>query len=197
MGAPGKKLIDYRKEQLVRMDVLAPLYKRGYSFREMRAEVMARLDLPTYSTRTVAKDIKRLLAEWQEERLQNIDDAVQLELKRIDDIIQEAWEAWDKSKTDYERKKAKQQSIPEGVASDSGFKPVKLDSHKEEVISFGDPRYLDVINKQAIERRKLLGLYAPEQKDVKVTEYNLNNLSEEQKATLLEIGQKVLNEGSK
>lgn len=30
-----------------------------------------------------------------------------------------------------------------------------------------------------------------------VTEYNLNNLSEEQKAMLLEIGQKVLNEGDK
>lgn len=97
MGAPGKKMKDYRQAQIVRMDIIAGLYKRGYSYREIREEVMARLDLKAYSLQTVHKDVNRLLAEWRETRIENMDYAVQLELERIDEIIKEAWDAWDKS----------------------------------------------------------------------------------------------------
>lgn len=64
--------------------------------------------------------MERLLAEWREARIDNTDYALQLELERIDDLIKEAWEAWEKSKTDYERKKAKQQGIPNGDDMDDG-----------------------------------------------------------------------------
>ena len=142
---------DYRQAQIVRLDIIAQLYKRGYSYREIREEVMTRLDLQAYSLQTVHKDVNRLLAEWRETRIENFDHAVQLELERIDEVIKEAWAAWDKSKTDYERKKAKQQGIPGGDG---------------EVICYGDPRYLEVIHKNLVERRKLLGLYSPEKKEV-------------------------------
>ena len=155
MGAPGKKMKDYRQAQIVRLDIIAQLYKRGYSYREIREEVMARLDLQAYSLQTVHKDVNRLLAEWRETRIENFDHAVQLELERIDEVIKEAWAAWDKSKTDYERKKAKQQGVT-----------VKMEQQKEEVICYGDPRYLEVIHKNLTERRKLLGLYSPEKKEV-------------------------------
>lgn len=46
---------DYRQAQIIRMDIISRLYKRGYSYREMREEVMARLDLQSYSLRTVKK----------------------------------------------------------------------------------------------------------------------------------------------
>ena len=36
----------------------------------------------------------------------------------------------------------------------------------EDVVSYGDPRYLEVINRLLMERRKLLGLYSPEKMDV-------------------------------
>ena len=65
MGAPGKKMKDYRQAQIVRLDIIAQLYKRGYSYREIREEVMARLGLDAYSLRTVHKDVK--------ERLKHID----------------------------------------------------------------------------------------------------------------------------
>ena len=100
MGATGKKMKDYRQAQIVRLDIIAGLYKRGYSYREIREEVMSRLDLQSYSLRTVHKDIQQLLEEWRETRIENFDHAVQLELERIDEIIKEAWAAWDKSKTD-------------------------------------------------------------------------------------------------
>lgn len=161
-GQDKKKMKDYRQAQIVRLDIIAELYKKGYSYRDIREEVMTRLDLSSYSLRTVSKDVNRLLEEWRETRIENIDLALQLELQRIDDLIKEAWAAWDKSKTDYERKKAKQQGIP-GCGE---VVTVKVEQQKEEIICYGDPRYLDIIHKLLIERRKLLGLYAPEKREI-------------------------------
>lgn len=169
MGAPGKKMRDYRQAQIVRLDIIAQLYKRGYSYREIRDEVMARLDLQSYSLQTVHKDVSKLLEEWRETRIENIDLSVQLELQRIDDLIKEAWAAWDKSKTDYERKKAKQKGLPtpsDEDGNDGGVVTVSMEQQREEVICYGDPRYLELINKLLIERRKLLGLYSPEKKEI-------------------------------
>lgn len=170
MGATGKKMKDYRQAQIVRLDIIAGLYKRGYSYREIREEVMRRLDLQSYSLRTVHKDIQQLLEEWRETRIENFDHAVQLELERIDEIIKEAWAAWDKSKTDYEKKKAKQQGIPGSNGEDGenseGVITIKMEQQREEVICYGDPRYLEVVHKNLIERRKLLGLYSPEKKEI-------------------------------
>lgn len=166
-GTEGKqkvKMKDYRQAQIVRLDIISELYKRGYSYREIRDEVMARLDLSSYSLRTVSKDVNKLLEEWRETRIENTDLALQLELERLDAIVKEAWAAWEKSKTDYERKKAKQQGVPGD--KDSDIVTVKLEQQKEEIICYGDARYLEIIHKALIERRKLLGLYAPEKKEL-------------------------------
>lgn len=80
-----------------RLDIVGELYKRGYSVRKIAAEVMRRLDLKTCSTETIHNDIHELLNEWRESRLENIDDALQLELTRIDDTVRELWHQWEKS----------------------------------------------------------------------------------------------------
>lgn len=160
-------------QQLLRMDILSTLYKRGYSYRDMRAEVMARLDLKSYSLETVKKDIDALLDEWRSTRIEDLDLALQLELERIDTLIKEAWDAWEKSKESYKKVKAAQEGIPgtpeedtEGNEKPSPIVTVKMKQTSEDVVSYGDPRYLEVINRLLIERRKLLGLYSPEKMDV-------------------------------
>lgn len=157
-----KLLYKRRQNQLLRMDIEAPLYKRGYSIRAIADEVKARLDLPTLSTRTVHKDIQLLLAEWKEYRIANIDESIQLELERIDEVVREAWEAWDKSKTDYQRRRAELKEMHNA----NGNKPNIETKHIDEVVCFGDPRYLEVIHKNLAERRKLLGLYSPEKREL-------------------------------
>lgn len=181
---------DYRQAQIVRLDIIAELYKRGYSYRDIRTEVMNRLDLQTYSLRTVAKDVNKLLEEWRETRIENLDLALQLELVRIDDLTREAWAAWNKSKEDQTLRNNKQKGIPSDLVDtgkeankDAGqnngctsnnpaperrdeIVTVAMEQQTKEVICTGDPRYLDIIHKLAIERRKLLGLYAPEKKSV-------------------------------
>ena len=166
MSADPNKKKRQEKMRTLRLDIVATLYKRGYSYRAIREEVMAPLDLPAYSLRTVHKDVHRLLAEWRAARIENIDLTLQLELNRIDDLVKEAWEAWDKSKRDYERKKAKQQGTMGDGGGGSNVTTTRVEQQKEEVICYGDPRYLDLINKLLVERRKLLGLYKPEQHEL-------------------------------
>lgn len=161
------RMHDYRQAQIVRLGIISQLYKRGYSYRQIREEVMTRLSLKAYSLQTVHKDIKRLLDEWRKTRIENIDLSVQLELQRIDELIKEAWEAWEKSKQDYDKKWNKQVGVPtDNEDGDGSITTVKMEQSTEAVNACGDPRYLDLIHKLLIERRKLLGLYSPEKREI-------------------------------
>lgn len=168
MSEPKKhnpRMRQYRQMQEARLPIVAELYKHGYTYREIREEVMARLGLSSYSSRTISKDIKRLLAEWREQRLTDTDELMQKELAVIDDIIKEAWIAWNKSKTDKTQRSARQKGVPGEGGSGEEVITMSMEQSTKELICYGDPRYLDVIDKQAKERRKLLGLYAPEKKE--------------------------------
>ena len=154
--------------KLARLEIVAKLYKRGYSIRKIRDEVMRRLDLPTYSLQTVHKDVRTLLDEWRESRLDDLDDALELELQRIDDTVRELWEQWEKSKTDYSKTESKQKGSP-SRDKDTGqttIRTFQTERKETEVDSLGNPAYISEIRQHLAERRKLLGLYAPEKKDV-------------------------------
>ena len=154
-----------------RLEIVSQLYKRGYSIRAIRAEVMRRLDLATYSTQTVHRDVQTLLKEWRESRLEDMDDALQLELTRIDDTVQELWEQWEKSKEDYTRTQRKRKGAParsgnQDNSSDGGIRTFSVEEKTQQVIMLGNPAYIAEIRQQLAERRKLLGLYAPEKRDI-------------------------------
>lgn len=167
MAEEGKKMRmkDYLQARTARLNIISEMYKRGYSYRQIRAEVMKRLDLKTYSTGTVCRDVKCLLKEWRSERLDSMDDAVQLELTRIDDLIREAWGAWEKSKNDYLLHRQTAKGVPtENEDGTPSQQPEILSMYQStsEVVNCGDVRYLELIHKLLIERRKILGLYAPD-----------------------------------
>jgi hypothetical protein len=199
---------DYQNRQrkqvkLARLEIASDLYKRGYSLRKIQAEVMQRLGLESYSTATVQKDIQTLLAEWKENRLTDTSGAVQLELERIDDAVRELWEQWEKSKRDYTKTSSKRKGRPtQGQGQGQGGQPsengglrtVEREEMETEVICLGDVSYLSEIRAQLSERRKLLGLYAPEKKDVTVSEFDLSELTPEQRQVLLQVGENMLNE---
>jgi lambda repressor-like predicted transcriptional regulator len=174
MSAEQQKKRNQKK--IARLDIVAQLYKQGYSFRAIRAEVMTSLDLKTYSLETVHSDVQSLLAEWRKYRLENTDLLVQLELERIDDAIRELHEQWEKSKRDYTKRSNKRKGRP-AASGDKADDPdnkdaaVKMKTYQREdtttdVIMLGDVSYIAEIRKQQAERRKLLGLYAPEKRDI-------------------------------
>lgn len=157
---------DYRGMQIVREEIASELYKRGYTYRDIRREVMARLNLQTYSLDTVHRDINRMLAEAAARADYNMDEMLQLELARIDDMMREAWEAWEKSKQDYLDNIQVMRGVPKGTESESSIQTTSMEQRKKDVRACGDPRYLEIIHKLSVERRKLLGLYAPEKREI-------------------------------
>lgn len=185
-----------RQLRLARLEIVAQMYKRGNSVRKIQAEVMARLDLKSYSLSVVDRDIKELLDEWREHRLDDVDLALQLELERIDDTVRELWSQWEKSKQDFTKTASKRKGAPtkDAKTGNNTLQTYQKEETETEVVQCGNPTYISEIRQQLAERRKLLGLYAPEQKEFKIQEYDLKNLSPEQRAALLEIGEQVLNE---
>lgn len=153
----------------VRRDCVARYYKQGYPIRKICELIKQDLGLPTYSTQTCHKDIQALLTEWRKRRIEDMDLAVQLELERIDDICREAWKAWEKSKKDHTLTSTSKDGLASGRGSENEeitIKTTHVGEQRKEVVVCGDTRYLQVIHNALIERRKLLGLYAPEKKEL-------------------------------
>lgn len=169
MSQPINRQLRHKQQAVLRQNIVAELYKKGYTYREIREEVMKRLDMAKYSLRTVYDDVQAILAEWRQMRNLNIEELQQLELQRIDATIKEAWEAWEKSKTDYDKKRSKQYGRPAGNGGgdgEGGIETTGVEQSREEMVMCGDVRYLDLIHKVSMERRKILGLYAPEKREI-------------------------------
>lgn len=156
----NNKLREQKCNKEQRLEIVAPLWRKNYTYREIRVEVMKRLGLKAYSLCTVKSDVDTLLHEWQENRLDDTEKKITSELARIDLVIREAWEMWEKSKQDFEKKKGKQKGVP--IFDEQGVqikvKTTFQEMQNEEYRAKGDARYLDIIIR-CIERRcKLLGL---------------------------------------
>jgi len=184
--------------KVARLEIVAELYKRGYSFRKIQSEVMQRLGLKSYSLFTVQKDIQSLLTEWRENRIEDTAQAVQLELERIDDAVRELWGQWEKSKQNYTKISSKREGRPMSgqnrQPTDNGLRTVKREEYEAEIVQLGNVLYLSEIRAQLTERRKLLGLYAPEKQDITVSDFDLSELTPEQRQLLLQVGENLLNE---
>ena len=129
---------------------------------------MKRLDLQTYSLQTVKRDIQTLLDEWRESRIEDTDELVTLELARIDDTCRELWEQWEKSKENFTRQTRKQKGSPtrDAQTGQTSIRTTQTERTETDIQGLGDPSYIAEIRKQLEERRKLLGLYAPEKKEL-------------------------------
>lgn len=159
---------DRRRRQLktARLDIIAELYKRGYSLRKITEEVKRRLNIPKLAVSTTYNDVQTLLKEWRESRIENIDQALQLELERIDDTTAELWEQWDKSKAEAQKTTTTRSGRIKGKGN-AGIETDAVSESRTNVGGLGNPAYIAEIRQQLIERRKLLGLYAPEARQVK------------------------------
>lgn len=158
-----------------RLPLVSQLYSKGYSYDRIREAVMSQIGLETYSKSTVHKDIHYLLTEWRKERLEDIDSALQLELQKINMQETELWDAWEKSKEDQTLSSKKQKGLigssksvtPKGdLVNKSTIIPSLIEETKKTKINYGDPRYQAEITKISQEKRKLLGLYPPDKREI-------------------------------
>lgn len=155
------------KEQTARMLIVSELWLHGYTFHQIKKEVMKRTGRKTYSLDTVKKDVDKCKERFQASILNNVAEGVALELARIDDTVRELWSQWEKSKQDGIITTNSRRGAPKGTAQgttgDNGeIQTLSVEEKKQQVVGLGNVSYIAEIRAQLVERRKLLGLYAPE-----------------------------------
>lgn len=194
-----------KKIKIARLEIVAEMYKRGNTIRKICEEVKRRLQLPKdVSTTTIQRDIETLLVEWRDNRIADMDLAMQLELERIDDTVRELWAQWEKSKLDYTKTENKRKGAPQRARATPGqptppeeIKTILTEENRTQVVRLGDVSYIAEIRQQLTERRKLLGMYAAEKREItgkdgkplnpEAKPIDISQFTSEEKALILKI----------
>ena len=145
-----------RRAMEARMNVVAELLGRGYTYKEIAEECQRRLLLVERpSVSAICNDAKRLRQEWLKERVKDIDELMAQELHAVNLVIKEAWRKWLDSCEDYTAKTQRQVGVPKADASVETIRAYMMSS---EFRGDGNPYYLTVILKALEQRRKILGM---------------------------------------
>lgn len=149
---------------------IARLRRRGWSV----PDIAEKLKLTEMQVR---KDLRRLREEWKKRAAVDVQAERQAMLDQLDDIMREAWAAWERSQ---EAKETTTEERTGLVETKDGTPALTKRTHRIEG-QVGHPRFLEIIERCLERRAKLLGLDAP-QKFVGMDEDgNEIELSEEEK----------------
>jgi hypothetical protein len=130
----GKLLLARRREQV------ADLYLQGNT----QVAIAERLQV---AQSTICSDLKAIHGLWQQSSIRNFDLAREIELKKLDRVEREAWAVWDRSQKPAQSAKFRGEATPSG-----GEKTIRN--------QYGDPRFLEQVNRCIANRRAILGLDA-------------------------------------
>jgi len=111
------------------------------------------------SQSTISRDLAVVRRQWLKEASRDYDAKVAEELAKIDAVELEAWTEWNKSK---DRKRAKKTT----KESRKGQKVQSVEETTTIETLLPEARYLEIIEKCIARRCKLLGLDAPERREV-------------------------------
>lgn len=168
--ASSKKRTKDQKEADINFCI--DLFIKNYSYAKITEKLNERNQKNglgySLTIRTVWMDIKSVLDEWRKNNYNDIDAYIHIELKKLDKIENELWEAWDKSKSISKRTK-----IKGGILDGNHIKGGEIESRQLDDNN-GDPRYLELLLKVQERRARLLGYERP----VKVDVYNANHKEE-------------------
>lgn len=175
MATPGRK--NSKEAVARRRAVVADLYLKGYYQSEIARQTRV-------SQQQISADIRHLMKEWQKSALTDYDEAMQQELARINKRETEAWDAWERSKTQFKKRTIKGKAIGEG---DTNL--VEKSEQTEE--RNGDPRYLTIVENCSKQRCELLGLNKAPIKEPEELNINLSGLTAEELLTIAKIKSKI------
>ena len=170
-----KRTKDQRESDLA---FCSNLFLRGYTYREISErlnEGNARRGVGyTITKQMVYWDMQQLLIEWKRERMENIDDYVTQELRKLDKMEVELWEAWERSKTGKLREKNRQNAKPRKVLEDGDNPEYYGYEETTTETSAGNPRFLDLLLNVQQRRAKMLGFDAPIKVEIPGIEKSIN-----------------------
>ena len=177
-----KKPLGYNKrseeQRIYDIRFCADLFLRGYSYREiadaLNRDLSARGMGYTITFQMVYYDLQQCLIEWKRERLETIDDYVTQELRKLDKMEVELWEAWERSKTGKLREKNRQNAKPRKVLEDGDNPEYYGYEETTTETSAGNPRFLDLLLNVQQRRAKMLGFDAPIKVEIPGIEKSIN-----------------------
>ncbi|MCH7685110.1 MAG: helix-turn-helix domain-containing protein [Planctomycetes bacterium] len=137
MGRKPRRAIATAK----RREQVADLYLQGWT----QMAIAAHLSI---AQSTVCTDLQAIQTHWRESGIRDFDLTREIELRKLDRLERETWEAWVRS-----QQPAQSARIRDDAPGRRAEKTVKN--------RYGDPRFLDQIHKCIAQRRALLGLDAP------------------------------------
>ena len=129
----------FRIEQ--RRQQVAELYVKGST----QSQIARQLGV---AQSTVSVDLKAIRREWRDSRIRDFDEAVAVELKKLEHLEREAWSGWERTQQPAESTK---------VTQDGSGKKAEKTVKKQQ----GNPRFLAQVHCCIVSRRTLLGLDAP------------------------------------
>lgn len=148
-------------ELLLDRVAITDMLLRNMSLRAIAEELNKRNEgRYTITFQQVYYDVKKLQQEWYQESQDLIEQGIVREIKKLDKIEAECWEAWEQSK-----KGQRSTVIQGGFVGEDGKEIAgnvvnrKLDS------STGDVRYLVMIERCIVRRSELLGVMFPPKKE--------------------------------
>ena len=127
--------IQHRRQQV------AERYLQGWTQSAIAGDLVV-------SQATVSSDLKAIRKEWRASQIRDFDEAVQLELSKLQLLEREAWSGWQRSQEPAEITRVTQEG--EGRKAEKTVRK-----------QIGDPRFLELVHRAITARRALLGLDAP------------------------------------
>jgi len=135
--------------------VMAELSLKGYTLQRIVDEINGRYKASgvaiSITTTSVCKELKQIREEWRKSGLLNTNEHKMIQLKKLDILEQQYWDSWQRS-----IEKPVKKTVSKKISYRSG-EEMKQSEAKEEDF-YGDPRFLDGINKCIQQRSALLGL---------------------------------------
>jgi len=128
------------------------------------------------SQATVCRDLRAIQREWMRSALRDLDDLKAREVAQVDNLERELWAAWDASRRELRVSRTRRRA---GVGS-SEFEQVRTEKTELEQVGtqkngkkgfreiivrresrYGEPRFLEGVEKCIEQRCRIFGLYAP------------------------------------
>jgi hypothetical protein len=131
--ARSKKLAIVERRKKV-----ADLYIHGWTQTEIGAHM-------GYTQATICADLQWIRKEWRESMVRDFDLAREIELKKLDRIEREAWAAWERSQ---------QPAQSAHINDETNRRKTRRHIRNQ----YGEPRFLEQVNKCIACRSALLGL---------------------------------------
>lgn len=143
-----------KTEREAHLQRVASLYLQGWYQTEIAAELKI-------TQQQVSYDLKVIRERWKKATIENYNEYIFRELERIDLLEREYWTAWQNSKE--ERMKARQEM---GDKKGPDGRPLVTKASMEREQRDGNPSFLAGIERCIEMRCKLLGLNAPEKREI-------------------------------